>query len=244
MKQIKALGLFLYAVVFGGLAFGQIVLVADEWCPYNCEPGDAMPGVLVEAATTILGAAGLEVKYELTDDWDAALEATREGKFDGVVGAAHEDAPDFIFPDEEMAVSKNAIYVRKGDAWRYAGVDSLEGKTAVGITSYSYGEEVDEWMEEKALYVDSLEQAVEALLGGKADVLFENEYVMSLFALQNHLGEAIESAGELESDIVYVAFSPAIAESKGYAEILAKGLKEMKADGSWKALLQKYGLDE
>ena len=239
----KQLCLFLCMVLGACAAFGQITLVADSWCPYNCEPGDAMPGILVEAAVAILGAAGHQVDYQLTDDWDAAIEEARAGKFGGIIGAAKEDAPDFLFPEEEMALSVNLLYVRKGDAWRYDGLDSLQGKKVMGLTSYSYGEEIDEWMKENGLFVDTLEQAVEALLGGQADVVLENEYVMSLFALQLHVLDAIEEGGKLEEDYVYVAFSPAFPESKAYADLMTQGMREMKKDGSWKALLEKYGLD-
>jgi polar amino acid transport system substrate-binding protein len=223
-------------------ACAQITLVADNWCPYNCEPDDELPGVLVEAAKAILGAAGHEVVYQLADDWDVAIEEARAGKFGGIVGAAPEDAPDFLFPQEEVALSVNRLYVRKGDPWRYDGAASLEGKKVVGLTSYSYGDEVDPFMEEHGIWVDTLEEAFEALLGGTADVLLENEYVMSLFAMQNSVLDAVESAGLLDRDFVFVAFSPAIPESQKYADLMTEGMKAMKADGSWNALLDKYGL--
>ncbi len=222
----------------------QITLVADTWCPYNCEPDSELPGFMVEAATLILGAAGHEVKYILLDDWDQAVVDVREGKYSGVIGASISDAEDFIYPDESMGVSRNLLYVRKGDPWRFAEAASLEGKKAVALSGYTYDAQVDEWIAANATYVDTLEQAVEMLLSEKADVLFENEYVMSLFSLLNNIQESIEPAGNLESDNVYVGFSPAVPESKEYAKILTEGLKAMKADGSWKALLEKYGLEK
>ncbi len=241
MKKWFVLSLLLVLSLSASAA--QITLVSDSWCPYTCEPGSELPGFMVEAATLILGAAGHEVKYSLLD-WDQAILDVREGKFIGIIGADASEAEDFIFPEEGMGISQNSMYVRKGDAWRFSGVASLEGKKIVALNGYAYGEEVDDWIAAHATYVDTLEQAVEVLLSGKADVLFENEYVMGLFALQNNIQESIETAGQLESDNVYVAFSPAIPESKEYAKILTEGLKAMKADGSWKALLEKYGVEE
>ena len=242
MKKWAVVGLLLVLSLSAGAA--QITLVADSWCPYNCEPDSELPGFMVEAATLIFGAAGHEVKYVLTDDWDQAVKDSRAGKYNGIVGASPTDAEDYLFPEESMGVSRNLMYVRKGDAWRYDGATSLEGKKAVALSGYTYSDDVDDWLTANALYVDTLEQAVEALLSEKADVLFENEYVMSLFALQNNIQESVEPAGHLESDTVNVAFSPAFPESKEYADLLSKGLKTMKADGSWKALLGKYGLEE
>lgn len=242
MKKWIVLSVLLVMSLSAGAT--QITLVADTWCPYNCEPNSELPGFMVEAATMILGAAGHEVKYALINDWDQAIVDAREGKYNGIVGASISDGRDFLYPDESMGVSRNLLYVRKGDGWKYTGTASLEGKKAVALSGYTYGDEVDGWLKDNALFMDTLEQAVEALLSGQADVLFENEYVMSLFALQNNIQESIEEAGHLESDNVYVAFSPAFPESKEYVKILTEGLKTMKADGSWKALLDKYGLEE
>ena len=242
MKKWMVLGILFAMGLSAGAA--QITLVADTWCPYNCEPDSELPGFMVEAATLILGAAGHEVKYSLINDWDQAMEDARAGTYAGIVGASISDAEDFIYPEESMGVSRNLMYARKGDAWKYGGPASLSGKKAVALSGYTYGDEVDGWLKDNATYVETLEQAVEALLSEKADVLFENEYVMSLFALQNNIQDSIEVAGELESDDVYVGFSPAFPESKEYANILTEGLKAMKADGSWKALLDKYGLED
>ena len=117
MKKWTVVGLLLVLSLSAGAA--QITLVADTWCPYNCEPDSELPGFMVEAATMILGAAGHEVKYLLISDWDQALVDTREGKYNGVVGASPSDAIDFVYPAESMGVSQNLIYVRKGDAWKY-----------------------------------------------------------------------------------------------------------------------------
>ena len=198
---------------------------------------------MVEAATAIFAAAGHEVNYVLLDDWDAALAAAREGKYSGLIGVGKTEGPDFIFPASDMATSQSSLYVRKDDPWRYAGLESLKDKKVVGINGYAYQDDLDAWLKENGLLVDSLEAATEALLSGKADALVENEYVMSLFAFQNNIVGSVEAAGSLEADSVYVAFSPALPESKEYAEILNKGLQQMKSDGSWKALLEKYGID-
>ena len=222
----------------------QITLVADTWCPYNCEPDSELPGFMIEAATLILGAAGHEVKYTLLNDWEQAVADVIAGKYVGIVGADPTDDQGFIFPEEDMGVSQNRIYVRKGDPWRYSGPASLEGTKVVVLNGYTYGDDVDEWLSAHALYVDTLEQAVEALLSSKADILFENEYVMSMFTLLNSIQDSFEVAGMMESGPVFVAFSAAIPESKEYADLLTKGLKAMKADGSWKALLEKYGVEE
>ncbi len=221
-----------------------ITIVADEFCPYNCTPGSAEPGFMIEAATEILNASGHQVNYSLIA-WDQAVEEAGAGKYNAVVGAAKEDAPGFIFPEESMGSASNAFYTRKEDNWTYAGVESLKGKKIVGITSYTYDDNVDALIASKGLYVDSLEQAMEALLSGKADILPENQYVISMFTMKNFITDAIRKAGDVDGGeaLVYVAFSPADPKSKTYADILSQGIRKMKADGTWSKLLENYGLE-
>ncbi|BBO67821.1 hypothetical protein DSCA_17510 [Desulfosarcina alkanivorans] len=220
-----------------------ITIVADEFCPYNCEPSSSEPGYMIEAAVEILGAAGHQVNYSLLD-WDQAVEEAGAGKYNAVVGAAKEDAPGFIFPEEPMGGASNAFYTRKDDNWTYSGEASLKGKKIVGITSYTYDDKVDALIASNGMYVDSLEQALEALLSGKADILPENQYVMSMFTMKNFISDAIRKAGDVDGgeSMVYVAFSPANPKSKEYADTLTRGLKKMKTDGTWGKLIEKYGL--
>ncbi len=221
-----------------------VSIVADEWCPYNCEPDDALPGFMIEAAQAVLGAAGYEVQYITVDDWDEAVEEARAGKYDAIVGASVDDAPDFVFPEEYMGLAQNHFYVRKGDAWRYTDMDSLKGRRLAALSGYAYSEELDEWLPEHGFIFTSLDEAMDALFNDQVDAVVEAEYVMMLFAMQSFILDDIESAGVLneEPDELYVAFSLANPNAQVYADLLTSGIRAMKADGSWNRLLSKYGI--
>ena len=81
-----------------------ITLRADEWCPYNCAENSDRPGYAVEIAREVFGRAGHSVEYR-TMAWSRALQECRKGLVTGVVGAAHTEVPDFIFPQEPVAVA-------------------------------------------------------------------------------------------------------------------------------------------
>lgn len=53
---------------------------------------------MVDIAREVLGEAGYTVEY-VNVSWARALQLTREGQLDAVVGAFTTDAPDFVFPD-------------------------------------------------------------------------------------------------------------------------------------------------
>ncbi|MBS7691816.1 hypothetical protein I0E98_20920 [Pseudomonas lalucatii] len=68
------------ALFFGspGVRAETLVIAGDPWCPVNCEPGSAQPGIFVELARDIFAEAGIEVKYRLIN-WARALRAARRG---------------------------------------------------------------------------------------------------------------------------------------------------------------------
>ena len=63
-----------------------IVLVADEWPPYNSRPNAPKEGYLVDIARAVFESRGITVSYRLTP-WKRAIELTRNGKFNAVIGA-------------------------------------------------------------------------------------------------------------------------------------------------------------
>ena len=73
--------IFLLTMVLIKSAFGdQIVLVADEWCPYNCSPDSEKKGYMIDLASQILGEAGHTVKYRAIN-WSRSISKAREGKY-------------------------------------------------------------------------------------------------------------------------------------------------------------------
>ena len=69
----------------------EISLCADAWCPYNCVPGSSRPGMAVEIAQDIFGAAGDQVVYQELN-WARCVEDARSGRFTGIIGAIPSDA--------------------------------------------------------------------------------------------------------------------------------------------------------
>src|SRR5262245_47560403 len=104
----------------------EVTLRADVWYPMNGEPNAANPGYMVEIAKESLAVGGHTINYQNLP-WERAVTEVRAGKFDCVIGAYKDDAPDFIFPDEELGRVGQAFYVKKGNSWRYNGdINSLK----------------------------------------------------------------------------------------------------------------------
>jgi polar amino acid transport system substrate-binding protein len=238
--------------VGGAASAATITIVADEWCPYNCEPGDEKPGYMIEIAQRALAAAGHDVEYR-TMPWSRAIEEARRGRFDAIVGAAHGDAPDFVFPEHRMGVSANVFLVKRGNPWRFDGLDSLQQVSLGTIRDYSYGDPLDEYIagnerDETRIQIVSggtaLDTNMRKLLAGRIDVLVEDRNVVEHALAGSELADAFEIAGDLGEDDLFVAFSPAAEASDDYARLIDEGMQRLRASGELAAILRKYGVKD
>ncbi|NDC56670.1 MAG: hypothetical protein EBZ69_07685, partial [Alphaproteobacteria bacterium] len=101
-----------------------ITLVADEWCPFTCDPASDphKPGFLIDIVKAVFEKKGHVVTYRLLP-WTRAINDTREGKYAALVGASQADGPDFIFHRTPLSTMQNAFFVKKDNPWRYTGLE-------------------------------------------------------------------------------------------------------------------------
>lgn len=235
-----------------GVYSDTITLVADTWCPYNCEPGADLPGFMVEIAETIFKKRGHAIEYKVTP-WTRAIQDVRTGKSDGLIGPGKEDAPDFVFPTEKVALMKNVFYGKKGLSWKYTGIDSLKEKTLGVVKGYTYTDEIDGYIKEnekmsQLVQVTSGENVlasnVKKLLAGRIDLILEDANVMQYHLKKNALEKEVVEVGELAADDLYIAFSPSNPLSRSYAEMISEGMILLRKSGELKEILEKYGIRE
>lgn len=240
-------------LVLGGIPAraDTITLRADEWCPFNCAVGDK-PGYGVELAGEILAKAGHKVEYGLAP-WGRSLEDCLHGAIDAVIGASPVDSPDLIFPDEAIGVWDTTFVVRKGDPWRYDGAASLPSAKLGGIIGYIYMEPVGAYVEANKgnrnrvdlVGVRSpLEQNLRKLVAGRIGATMESRAVLDFKLREMRLLSQVEFAGGTESGPIYIAFSPRNPKAHAYARLLDEGIREMRASGRLKQILDRYGVSD
>ena len=250
---------FLFAIVILYLPFSNamadnLVIAADRWCPYNCAPNTAKPGYMVEIAQRTLAKAGHTVEYKLVP-WARAVKEGREGKLTGIIGAYVDDAPDFVFPKNELAMSGDVVFVLKEKNWTYRDISSLPGMSIGVIKGYAYSsEELNDYIkkygndDKKIQFVfgdNPCEANIRKLAAGRMDAVIESPAVFWYTATQMKMKDKFKSAGSISRPKeAYIAFSPANAKSKEYARILSDGIDAMRKSGELKTILEKYGLDD
>lgn len=254
-QALFSIGIFLILASFqlNTIANAEVInLVADEWCPYNCSPDSDAPGFIVEVAQYAFERAGYSVNYTLVP-WSRAIEGTRNGLYDGIIGAGQSETPDFIFPENESAVANHTFFVTKGSSWSYKGIKSLDQVCLGVISNYSYGDFYDSYIKShendgKRIQVaygeTGLKSNIEKLLIGRIDVLIEDSAVFQYYLYETNSSYDFLNAGIASTEKVYVAFSPKNQNANKYAEILSHAIQELRETGKLAEILAKYGVHD
>lgn len=228
----------------------EVLLVADEWCPYNCAVDSAAPGYMVELARYAFETQGHSVVYKIVP-WPRAIEGTRAGTYDAIIGAGKEEVPDFVFPGEAAGLAIHSFYVARDSGWNYTGLDALHEVTLGVIKDYSYGTLFNDYIkpnegDPKRLSIisgdDALSRVFRMLTLGRVDAMIEDKNVMDHRLMARGDQNLVRAAGIACEEQLYIAFSPANSKSAQYAQLLDHAIREMKANGALTALLNKYGL--
>lgn len=236
-----------------------ITIVADEWCPYNCAEAAENQGYMLELARAIFKKEGIEVQYKVMP-WIDAINETRAGKYTAIVGATYNDAPDFIFPEVLQGISPFRFWVREDSDWRYDGTSSLKDMRIGLVDGVSCGNVMDTYLAEHKddygtrIFVtkadDATAQNIEALIAGKFDTMLEDRNVVNYYFISNNKPMPVKSAGSpinienLKDVYLYIAFGPKHPQAARYAEIMAKGMADLRESGELHRILIKYGIDE
>lgn len=229
-----------------------IVLAADKWCPVNCSATSGPPGYAVELARAAFALAGRELEYRVMP-WERAVEAAREGRIDGIIGAVAESAPGFVYPKETIGHNTNVFFVRSDRTWRYRGIHSLE-TVVVGMASqYKFGEPFDSYV---ARYGDdprrittiySLEpvpQGMRLLQAGRIDAFLDDRMVVNWAMLRDPTLAGARESGTLNDIPLYIAFSPARKETRELADLFDERVRELRASGKLAPILARYGVSD
>jgi polar amino acid transport system substrate-binding protein len=229
-----------------------ITIRADEWCPYNCAPSAKKIGFGIEIAKEIFEKAGHSIDYRILT-WTRAIEETRANNYTAILGANQTEVPDFLYPKEAIGLYQTAFASLKEKPFDYGGPNSLQGKIIGVIQSYSYDDDIDEYIKESKndpTRVDmtagdeALVKNLNKLMAGRIDVVVDGAYVLLYKADEMQISDKVHFSSSDKYDQIYIAFSPKNPKSQEYADILDKGIAEMRASGRLKEILARYGLKD
>lgn len=222
---------------------------ADQWMPFNGEPQAERPGYAVELLRRIYAPEGIEVDYHVVP-WADALSAAAKGELDAVIGANVTEAAKLRVPQEEVGAPRVALWVHKGNRWRYTDLRSLLQVRLGVVADYKYWESFDDFVARQPTLKltkfsgeTPLRDALGKMLAGEVDVIPETLPVFTWNVKAAGLAVSDFTMAYLHpADPVYVAFSPAHPRIESIVRRWDEGLRKLRASGELTSILQKYGL--
>lgn len=229
----------------------QIVIAADQWCPYNCDDQSRYQGFMIDMTREVLGAEGYRVIY-VNQSWADALADVSSGRRDAVVGASVEEARGLRIAVEPLGSNQTCFYTRPDDPFQYRSGMSLQSRR-LGLTyGYLYGDVIDSYVAEHR-HDSSLVQLVtgrkplrlnlEKLKERRVDTIIENIMVMN-FSLRKYQWGELRRAGCDEPSTLHIAFSPARADAGRLAELMNQGIRALRKNGRMQDILSRYGVQD
>lgn len=228
-----------------------LVACADEYCPFNCAADRPDLGYMIELLQRSAQSRQEHVIYKVMP-WERAIQFTREGQCQALVGTPVNDPSDFIFPALPAGMNINVAWVKRDDHWRYNGVASLANRQIGLIDGYSYGDELDRYI---ATHVKNdthlqiiagetaIEQNVNKLTRGRINVYVEDLMVIQ-YRMRQQKPPPFIVAGEISRLPFHIAFSPRDTQSRARADALSQTVAKMRASGELTRLLNRYGVQD
>ena len=219
----------------GGEAEKLTMATNAEFPPYEYVEGDKIVGIDAEIAALIADKLGMEL--EIVDvTFDSIIPGVQSGKYDmGMAGmTVNEERLEKVAFSTSYATGIQAVIVKDGSDIK--SIDDLAGKK-IGVQTSTTGDiyATGDYGEDAITRYDNGAVAVQALLADKVDcVIIDNEPAKSYVA-------ANEGLKVLDTE--YTVEDYAICFAKEDTELKDKvdgALKELIADGSVKAVIEKY----
>lgn len=231
----------------------------DDWCPHYCAnpenpqaPAAENPGYQLEIINSIFKSRGYDFSYQKLP-WARAVKEAKEGRLDALMSPAKDEAPELFFPDEEIGILGWCFYTKQESKWSYEGADSLKEVMLGFLQGNDFGGEVQayiEWNKDDQLLIQPdasmnwIENNFERLSRGRITAILDEPFAIDYFIKTNDLSGRFRKAGCLESQKMYMAFSPKNPNAEKYAEIFDSGIQDLRASGELDRILSDYGLTD
>lgn len=245
--------LSLLLLVAGRANAERLEVVADVWCPFNCQPDAPLPGYVVELLKAVF--PGDSIDYRVLP-WKRALLQTRNGLSSAAIAATQDMAVQehLQIGQEPIGYSYDCLYVAAGNAVKYQGrADDLNSLSRVGIAlGYEYTEGLGEWLarpgNKTKVFSESGDEPaarnLRRLSDGYLDGMIEDLSVMNYLLLNSEFAGRVLSVGCNQSLPLYVAFAPQQAKGAARAAQLDQGIVALRESGELTRILAKYGLQD
>ncbi|MEH6631058.1 MAG: hypothetical protein V7776_09535 [Halopseudomonas aestusnigri] len=224
-------------------------IASIDWCPQLCPKGDK-EGYVLDTVKKIFEDSPYDIEV-VAYSWSRAIRLTRLGKVHALLSPAKPEAPDLLYPQQEVGTQKMCFFVKESSRWKYEGIKSLRNQK-IGIAIDTSIEELNTYISEhKDKFYFSpygsnyLVHSFNMIERNRLDS-FIFTYNSTVYELQqSDLVYKIKPAGCVSNANIYMAFTP---DLKHRAFVL-KAMKyfdlrmsEIVIRGQISNIMQRYGL--
>lgn len=222
----------------------EIILGTSPYEPFIMydDKKDCLYGIDVDLTTEAFRRCGIDVKSKLCT-WDGCLYMLQKGTIDIIpafsVDASRSSYVDYSKPYRDKA--RYAFFTKKGSGVRINSYEDLY-KYHIGIQDYVYNDKFNKDNRINKQMNDSDNKLYfKKLLMGQLDAVIINEYAGKYFLAKENLLDAVQIesfAFEEDSDNL-MAFAKCNDLGK-YSEMFSQQIENMKRDGTYKKIEDKY----
>jgi len=256
LRRLVSIASFILSGLFSSVAASaqDLIVQADRWCPYNCEPETPTPGYVVELLQAIFEPNGVKIRYQIVP-WDRVLRQARDGNADAAIGATKHEADAFglLLGSEPIGDSSDCLYVAGSSKIKFSEASDLDALKRVGVASgYVYSEDIEAWLNRPGnkgkIIVQKGEGPAETntrnLVLGRLDGVIEDDHVMRHAIFKLGIEHELILAGCLKKTQIFVAFSPKLKNAQRVIKEFDDGMGALRRSGQLGRILGKYGLTD
>lgn len=227
-----------------------IKVASIDWCPQLCLD-EARPGYVNEIVKKVFPSSHYLVEVDYFP-WSRAIKAVRQGSYDALLSPAKKEAPDLIFPNNEVGMQQMCFFVLKDSQWNYQGENSLK-TVDIGIARDTSIEELNLFMRNNLqrfqfqTYLDRfVEQSAKKLMKGRFDTFIFTKQTTNYELRQLNLHTKIREAGCVSKANIYMAFTPKVEKRKFINRLIQEfdsQMQTLKSNGELDKILEKYQIN-
>ena len=227
-----------------------INMAAIDWCPQLCSD-NKKPGYIKDIVYTIFAESPYQLKIDIFP-WSRAIKYVRSGKYQVLLSPAKAEAPDLIYPKNEVGLQRMCFFTWSDSTWQYQGNSSLKNLEIGMAVDTSIGKLNTYFINNKNQfqlmpYNDSyLNNSLKKLKARRIDT-FIFTLNSTLYHLNtNDLQNVYSPAGCVSSEKIYMAFTPNLRQKEMVTSAINyfdEKMKQLKGSQQLKQIMSKYGLE-
>jgi polar amino acid transport system substrate-binding protein len=220
-----------------------ITAAQDPWPPY-ISTDKAMPGISVEILVAAMKTQGYDINFQIMP-WARALDEVTKGRIDLLPATWYtQERTGYLIYSDTYMNNELSFIKRAGDNFTFSDLSSLNGKSVGIIRDYGYGNDFLAATNFNKPEANNLEANLRKLQAKHLDLTLDDKLVaLSIMKMAGLNSSMFEFATlPLSKNPLYVTSGKANPNAQQYIDAYNRGLAAIKADGTFDAILTKYGI--